>query len=133
MSDERLQSPAAARNRQPILEVLKAVLPERARVLEVASGSGEHAVHFAGAIPGWSWQPSDPNPHARRSIEAWRVHSGLANLAAPLALDVTALCPTQDIDARGAINLRHIAPWTVTEALLGCAERRLPSGGVLFL
>ena len=72
MNDQRLQSPAAARNRQPILEVLQAVLPDRARVLEVASGSGEHAVHFAGAMPGWTWQPSDPNPPARGSIEAWR-------------------------------------------------------------
>jgi len=133
MNDERLQSPAAARNRQPILEVLKAVLPEHARVLEVASGSGEHAVHFAGAMPGWRWQPSDPNPHARRSIAAWREYSGLANLASPLALDVTALCPDEPFDAMVAINLLHIAPWTVGEALLECAGRRLPSGGVLFL
>ncbi|SFT63942.1 DUF938 domain-containing protein [Halomonas saccharevitans] len=133
MSDERLQSPAAARNRQPILEVLKTVLPDRARVLEVASGSGEHAVHCAGAMPGWTWQPSDPNPHARGSIEAWREHSGLANLHAPLALDVTTLCPAEQLDAMVAINLLHIAPWAVGEALLDCAGQRLPSGGVLFL
>ncbi|TLF52787.1 DUF938 domain-containing protein [Halomonas urmiana] len=133
MNDERLQSPATARNRQPILEVLKAVLPERARVLEVASGSGEHAVHFAGAMPGWCWQPSDPSPHARRSIEAWRAHAGLANLLPPLALDVTVLCPADPVDAVVAINLLHIAPWAVGEALLDCAGHRLPSGGVLFL
>ncbi|MDX1464650.1 MAG: DUF938 domain-containing protein [Halomonas sp.] len=133
MNDQRLQSPATARNRQPILEVLQAVLPERARVLEVASGSGEHAIHFAGAMPGWCWQPSDPNPQARRSIAAWRAHSGLANLLPPLALDVTALCPAEDVDAMVAINLLHIAPWAVGEALLDCAGRRLPSGGVLFL
>jgi len=133
MNDQRLQSPAAARNRQPILEVLKAVLPDRARVLEVASGSGEHAVHFAGAMPGWTWQPSDPNPHARGSIEAWREHSGLANLREPLALDVTTLCPAEQLDAMVAINLLHIAPWAVGEALLYCAGQRLPSGGVLFL
>lgn len=89
----RLTSPAAERNRQPILAVLQDVLPERARVLEVASGSGEHGVHCATAMPGWEWQPSDPNPHARDSIAAWREHSELPNLLPPLALDVTLSCP----------------------------------------
>ena len=133
MNDQRLQSPAVARNRQPILDVLMAVLPDPARVLEVASGSGEHAVTFAGAMPGWSWQPSDPNPHARRSIEAWREHAGLANLHPPLAVDVTVVCPAGPHDAIVAINLLHISPWAVAEALLDCAGRRLPTGGVLFL
>ncbi|MEQ6917587.1 DUF938 domain-containing protein [Halomonas aquatica] len=133
MNDQRLQSPAAARNRQPILDVLMAVLPSDARVLEIASGSGEHAVTFAGAMPGWSWQPSDPNPHARRSIEAWREHAGLANLHPPMAVDVTAVCPAGPHDAVVAINLLHISPWEVTEALLSCAGGQLSGGGVLFL
>ncbi|MFY0990239.1 DUF938 domain-containing protein [Halomonas sp. C05BenzN] len=133
MNDPRLKSPATARNRQPILEVLQQVLPEKAHVLEVASGSGEHAVHCAAAMPGWQWQPSDPNAHARRSISAWREHSGLANLHEPMALDVTVLCPGGSCDAMVAINLLHIAPWEVAEALLACAGSRLPKGGVLYL
>ncbi|APE32372.1 SAM-dependent methyltransferase [Halomonas aestuarii] len=133
MNDPRLQSPAAAHNRRPILDVLRTVLPRDARVLEIASGSGEHAVSFAGVMPGWSWQPSDPNPRARRSIEAWREHAGLANLHPPLAVDVTSLCPAGPHDAIVAINLLHISPWEVTEALLRCAGRRLTTGGVLFL
>ncbi|PXX95579.1 DUF938 domain-containing protein [Halomonas sp. LBP4] len=133
MIDARLKSPATARNRQPILEVLQQELPERARVLEVASGSGEHAVHCASAMPGWEWQPSDPNPHARRSIEAWRAHAGLPNLHEPMALDVTIVCPAGPYDAIVAINLLHISPWEVSEALLACAGRRLREGGMLYL
>ncbi|PMR70811.1 DUF938 domain-containing protein [Halomonas heilongjiangensis] len=133
MTDARLKSPATARNREPILEVLTSILPARARVLEVASGSGEHAVHFASAMPGWEWQPSDPNPHARRSIEAWRTHAGLANLHEPMALDVSIICPAGPYDAMVAINLLHISPWAVTEALMACAGKRLPQGGVLYL
>lgn len=133
MHDERRHSPAAARNRQPILEVLQRVLPERARVLEVASGSGEHAVHFATAMPGWTWQPSDPSPQARRSIEAWRTRSAPANLLPPLALDITEGGPAGPFEAMVAINLLHIAPWAVGEALLDAAAGCLPAGGVLFL
>lgn len=133
MDNARLKSPAAARNRQPILDVLQDVLPEKAAILEVASGSGEHGVYCAGAMPGWEWQPSDPNAHARRSIEAWREHAGLPNLLPPLALDVTTLCPAGPFDAIVAINLIHISPWEVTEALMACAGRRLTEGGVLYL
>ena len=133
MSAVRLKSPAAGRNRQPILEVLQQVLPTEARVLEVASGSGEHGVHCAAAMPGWTWQPSDPNPHARDSIAAWRTHSELSNLQAPLALDVTLGCPPGPFEAIVAINLIHISPWDVTQALMACAGRRLTEGGVLFL
>ena len=133
MNNDRLMSPAAERNRQPILEVLQQVLPEQARILEVASGSGEHGVYCAEAMPEWEWQPSDPNPHARRSIEAWREHAGLSNLHPPLALDVTTLCPAGPFDAILAINLIHISPWGVTEALMACAGRRLAEGGVLYL
>jgi SAM-dependent methyltransferase len=132
MTDPRLQSPAAARNRQPILEVLRTVLPDRARVLEIASGSGEHAFHFAGAEPGWIWQPSDPHPHALASIAAWRAQADLPNLRYPLPLDVTADWPTGEWDAIVAINLLHIAPWEVAEALMARAGACLVPGGVLY-
>lgn len=129
----RLKSPAAARNRQPILDVLRQVLPARARILEVASGSGEHAVHCAAAMPGWVWQPSDPDPQARASIAAWRDHAGLENLRTPLALDVTDSWPTEAFDGVVAINLVHISPWEVSEALVAGAAERLRPGGVLYL
>lgn len=137
MSDARLASPATARNRQAILEVLLRVLPASARVLEVASGSGEHAVHCARAMPGWQWQPSDPDPRALASIAAWREHAGLPNLAEPIRLDATGAWPddrvTAPLDAIVAINLVHISPWAVTEALVARAGERLAAGGVLYL
>ncbi|MBE0489988.1 MAG: DUF938 domain-containing protein, partial [Halomonas sp.] len=135
MSDARLHSTAAARNRQPILEVLRQVLPERARVLEVASGSGEHALHCAGGMPDWHWQPSDPTHEALASIAAWRETTALPNLAAPRYLDATdpASWPAEPFDAIVAINLLHISPWAVTEALMARAGERLVPGGVLYL
>ncbi|HSH56342.1 MAG TPA: DUF938 domain-containing protein [Halomonas sp.] len=135
MTDPRRYSPAAARNRQPILEVLQAALPERARVLELASGSGEHAVHCATAMPQWEWQPSDPTAEALASIVAWREQTGQANLLAPLRLDATdkESWPAGPFEALVAINLIHISPWTVSEALMARAGERLVSGGVLYL
>ncbi len=133
MTDARLHSPAAARNRQPILEVLDQALPGAGRVLELASGSGEHACHFAAARPDWEWQPSDPSPEARASIEAWRRTAGLDNLKAPLALDVTQDWPEGRLEAIVAINLLHISPWTVAQALMARAGERLEAGGLLFL
>ncbi|WP_129141152.1 DUF938 domain-containing protein [Modicisalibacter coralii] len=132
--ERRLSSPAVARNRQPLLEVLEAALGGATRVLEVASGTGEHAAYFAAALPGLTWQPSDPSPSALASIAAWRESAGLDNLAEPLMLDVEARpWAVTDFDALVAINLLHIAPWSVTEALLGEAGRRLPEGGLLLL
>ncbi|WP_229359187.1 DUF938 domain-containing protein [Halomonas salipaludis] len=132
--DRRLSSPAAARNREPILKVLRDWLPPRGRVLEVASGSGEHALHFATALPHLSWQPSDPSATARASIEAWRAGHGPANLLAPLALDVIQRpWPVPDFNALVAINLLHISPWTVSEALFAEAGARLPEGGMVYL
>ncbi len=133
MTDSRLQSPAVARNRQPILEVLREVLPARARVLEVASGSGEHAVHFAGAAPGWIWQPSDPHPRALASIAAWSEVARLDNLLKPLLFDVTGEWPAERFDAVVAINLLHISPWTASEALMAGATGCLAPGGVVVL
>lgn len=132
--DARQHSPAAARNAGPILEVLRAWLPAAGEVLEIASGSGEHAVHFARALPGLTWRPSDPDPEARRSIDAWRAHAGLANVAAPLALDVAVTpWPLAHADAIVCINLLHISPWAATESLMAGAARVLPPGGRLLV
>jgi len=128
-------SPATARNRQPILEVLAPRLPDGARVLEIASGAGEHAVFLAGALPRVRWQPSDPDPEARASIAAWRAQAGLLNLAAPLALDAAdpATWPTEPLDAVVCINMIHISPWAAAEGLMAGAGRVLPAGGKLIL
>lgn len=133
LPDPRQYSPAAARNRGPILEVLQSVLPLHARVLEFASGTGEHAAHFCAAMPGWEWQPSDPSPGARASVEAWQADFGLPNLHAPLALGATDPWPAGPFDAVVAVNLVHISPWPVTPALMAGAERHLGHNGVLVL
>lgn len=131
--DARMNAPAALRNRGPILEVLRRVLPAEGTVLEVASGSGQHVIHFAEALPGLRFQPSDPDGDARRSVEAWRVESGLANVAPPIELDVRGAWPTTAFDAIVAINMVHISPWSATLALLAGAAERLPIGGPLVL
>ncbi|MDN8035179.1 DUF938 domain-containing protein [Burkholderia vietnamiensis] len=131
---ERLSALAAERNRGPILDVLRRVLPAHGSVLEIASGTGQHAVHFAQAMPGLRWQPSDPDPRARRSIAAWAAHAGVANLAEPLAFDVRdASWPADALDAVVCINMIHISPWACTAALFAGAARALRTGGVLFL
>ncbi|WGS53924.1 class I SAM-dependent methyltransferase [Paraburkholderia sp. D15] len=130
----RQRSPSAERNREPILAVLREALPAVGRVLEIASGTGQHAVCFAGALPGLDWQPSDADADARASIAAWIAHSGLPNLRAPLALDVHRTDWGVDVlDAVICINMVHISPWSATEALFAGAARRLHDGGVLYL
>ncbi|WP_322071171.1 DUF938 domain-containing protein [Paraburkholderia bannensis] len=130
----RLTAPAAARNAAPILDVLRTALPARGTVLEIASGTGQHAVHFATALPGIDWQPSDADPRARASIDAWRAHAGLANLRAPLDLDVRSeLWPIEAVDAIVCINMIHIAPWEAAIALTKGAGARIAPGGVLVL
>ncbi len=134
MLDRRRTAPHVARNAGPILEVLQQVLPARGLVLEVASGSGEHALHFARAFADLVFQPSDPGPRARASIEAWRVESGLANLLAPLALDAAAGdWPVARADAILCINMVHISPWAATTGLLHGARRLLAPGAPLYL
>lgn len=128
------ESPAASRNREPILAALRSWLPQSGVVLEVASGTGEHALAFAAALPGVDWQPSDPDPEARASIEAWRSEQGTPNLRPPLALDVAAAeWPIGAADAIVAINLVHIAPWTASLGLLAGAKQLLPAGAPLIL
>ncbi|NIF78557.1 DUF938 domain-containing protein [Paraburkholderia sp. Cy-641] len=134
MTDARQHSPSAERNGAPILAVLREALPATGRVLEIASGTGEHAVLFAGALPGLDWQPSDADPEARASIAAWSAHAGLPNLRAPLALDVHRPdWGVETLDAVVCINMIHIAPWSATQALFVGASRRLAEGGVLYL
>jgi cyclopropane fatty-acyl-phospholipid synthase-like methyltransferase len=134
--DDRQHAPSTARNRDPILAVLRRVLPERARVLELASGAGEHAVFVAGAMPGVTWRPSDPDAQARASIAAWIEAEDLRNVLPPVAIDVRA--PSWGVeadapfDALVAINMIHISPWEATLGLVAGAGRLLRPGGVLY-
>jgi cyclopropane fatty-acyl-phospholipid synthase-like methyltransferase len=135
--DNRQYAPATARNREPILGVLRRVLTARARVLEIASGSGEHAVFFAREMPALDWQPSDPDATSRASIAAWIESEGVSNARAPLDIDVRQ--PTWDaklerpFDAVLSINMIHIAPWEAALGLFAGAGRLVEEGGTLFL
>ncbi|MEL7718712.1 DUF938 domain-containing protein [Citromicrobium bathyomarinum] len=126
MSAKR-ESPAAQRNREPIADVLADVLPERGIVLEMASGTGEHVVHFAKRFAHLDWYPSDPDAEARASIAAHVAQAGLANVMPPLALDAAASeWPLDAADAILCINMVHISPWQATEGLFAGAARLLP-------
>jgi hypothetical protein len=133
-ADIRLHSAAAERNQAPILSVLQRVLPAHGLALEIASGSGQHAAHFAGGLPGWRWQPTDGNQSALASITAWC--TGLANVLPPLQLGVLttpwAAVPAQ-VDAIFCANLLHIAPWPTCAALMQGAARHLSAQGQLLL
>ncbi len=125
-------APAALRNREPIAAALDEILPERGTVLELGSGTGEHAVFLARRFPALEWQPSDPDPLARASIEAWAAEARLPNLRAPLDLDLT--LPTwrrRSADAILCVNVLHVTPWDRAEALFAGAARVLPPGGPL--
>ena len=147
---QRQYAPATERNREPILKVLLQVLPPTGTVLEVSSGTGEHAVFFAPRLHPRKWIPSDPNPIARDSIAAWREDCGADNLSSPIALDagdpVWAVeqnqlsQPLQGFDFKHDpivaivnINMIHIAPWSACLGLIAGARRILPSGGILYL
>lgn len=133
-SDSALTAPAVARNRDPILAVLREVLPTAGTVLEIASGTGEHAVHFAAALPHLTWQPTDPDAQARGSIANHAAHAGLANLLLPLELDAAApVWPVTRADAVVSINMIHIAPWRAAQGLMAGAARVLPAGAPLYL
>jgi SAM-dependent methyltransferase len=129
-----LYAAATERNREPILAVLRRVLPPEGLVLEVASGTGQHVVFFAGALPALRWQPTDPSPLHLDSIRAWIAASAADNVAEPLALDVEqAPWPIARVDAVLNINMIHIAPWSAAVALFQGAARILAPAGVLFL
>ncbi|HWT07787.1 MAG TPA: DUF938 domain-containing protein [Roseomonas sp.] len=132
--DPRRFAPAAARNRDAILDAIRGHLPAAGLVLEVASGSGEHAIHFAAALPGLTFQPSDPDAAARASIDAWVAASGLPNIRPALAIDAAAPgWPVAVADAVVCINMIHIAPWAAAEGLVRGAAAILPPGAPLIL
>lgn len=133
-ADARRFAPATARNREPILAVLRPLLPADGLVLEIASGSGEHVIAFARALPSLTFQPSDPSPEARDSIAGWTAAEGLENVRPPLELDVTQdPWPIAAADAILCINMIHISPWAATEGLMRGAGRLLGPEGLLYL
>ncbi|OLP20497.1 SAM-dependent methyltransferase [Leptolyngbya sp. 'hensonii'] len=141
-TDRRQFAPATQRNREPILQVLQRVLPPTGTVLEVASGTGEHAHFFASRLAPRFWQPSDPNPLLRESIAAWQEFEPLENLGEPLALDgcefpwpveTGSIALPLPIQAIVNINMIHISPWDACLGLMAGADRILPAGGVLYL
>ena len=132
--DPRRHSPAAERNRAPILAELLRRLPPQGVMLEIASGTGQHAAHFAAALPGWRWQPSDGDARSLPSIAAWC--DGVINVLPPLHLDVLATTwpgVPATVDAIFCANLLHIAPWATCAALMQGAARRLSARGLLVL
>ena len=126
-------APATQRNRDPLVDALRPLLPASGLLLEVASGTGEHAVHFARRLPHLEWQPTDADPDALESIAAWREARPAPNLRAPLLLDVCEPWPVERADAVLAVNLLHICAWAATEALLTGAARVLPQCGPLIV
>jgi SAM-dependent methyltransferase len=132
--DGRWHAPSADRNQAPILGVLKRVLPLRGRVLEIGSGTGQHVALFAKEFPRLAWQPSDADAGFQRSIALWSQAEGVTNVAPPLHFDVRDLpWPVVAVDAVVCINVIHVAPWEVAEALFIGARSVLAPGGVLFL
>ena len=141
-ADDRLDAAAYHRNFAPMLAVLRRVLRDRSgHVLDIGSGTGQHVVGFAEALPKLTWWPTDPNPKHLKSIEAWRRHSGMANVAPPFALDVVdpearldgAGRPSKPLAAIVAMNVIHIAPWSVCEGIMRIAGRSLGKGGFVAL
>lgn len=127
-------SPAADRNKQPILNVLRKVLPDRGIALEIASGTGQHIVWFAANLPQWTWQPTDAMPAALESISAWVAEQGLLNVRPPLKLDVMApewLPGDARFDLIYCANMLHISPWATCAALMQCSARHLTPDGLL--
>ena len=133
-ADGKWFSTSAERNKDPILDVLARVLPRQGVVLEIASGTGQHVIHFAKSLPGLTWQPSDPDADLRKSIALRIEEEHLPNVNTPLALDVTRLpWPMPVADAVVCINLIHVAPWSATCALFDGAKALLAAKHVLFL
>lgn len=130
--DARRHAPATERNREPILEVLRRVLPPRGLLLEIASGTGEHAVYLAEHLPDLEIQPTDVDEASLASIDAWRAHAGLDNVRPALRLDTRdERWPVDAADAVLCVNMIHISPWASCEGLFRGARRLLPPGGVL--
>ena len=133
-ADGKWFTPSAERNKDPILHLLTRVLPSRGVVLEIASGTGQHLIHFAKALSGLTWQPSDADAELRKSIALRIAEERLANVKTPIALDVMRRpWPLVAAEAVVCINLIHVAPWSATQALFDGAKTLLPGGSVLFL
>jgi hypothetical protein len=132
-AEVKRHAPATERNRDVIAQTLARVLPTEGLVLEVASGTGEHVVHFAKMFPALTWQPSDPDPIALASINAWRADSNVPNVRPAMLLDASADWPIAQADAVVCINMTHISPWAATVGLLRNAARLLPQSAVLFI
>lgn len=132
--DTGLVSPSAERNKGPIADVLKRVLPDHGTVLEISSGTGQHVVHFAREMPDLIWQPSERDEPSLQSIKQWMAAEALPNILPPLRLDVSEL-PWQAGPAIAIIclNMIHIAPWSAAEELIRGAEITLGQGDILFL
>ncbi len=127
-------APATQRNREAISDVLEEILPSSGFVLEIASGTGEHIIHFAARFPGLIWQPSDDDDAGLASIESWRADVDLPNILPAIRLDAaSADWPVTQADAILCINMIHISPWKATEGLMAGAERLLKTGDVLYL
>lgn len=134
MQDLRLGSPAALRNRDLIFDAIRDRLPQQGLILEIASGSGQHCIRFGERLPSLVFQPSDPDPRARASIDAWITTSGVTNVRPAIALDVTApVWPLATADVMLCFNMIHIAPWRATQGLLAGAARLLRRGAPLVL
>jgi hypothetical protein len=132
--EAKRHAPATARNRDVLVDALKTVLPNAGTVLEIASGTGEHVVHFARHFPKLVWQPSDADALGLASIAAWSVEAALPNVLPPLLLDAsTPDWPVTQADAVLCINMVHIAPWAATLGLMAGAAHCLPSNGRLIL
>lgn len=132
--DSRQHAPATLRNRDPLLAVLKRVLPSHGLVLEIASGTGEHVAWFAPRIPHLTWQPSDANPLALKSIAAWSREVRAGNIQPPVEIDACLhQWPVERANAVLCVNMIHISPWDCTLGLMAGAGRILPEGGVLVL
>jgi Protein of unknown function (DUF938) len=134
MSDDRQYAPATLRNRDFVLDVLRDVLPATGVILEIASGSGEHVVHFARNLPSLVFQPSDPDPDARLSVATWVKATGVTNVRAPIALDALhSVWPIASADGIICINMIHISPWQGTVGLIKGAAAILASKSPLYL
>ena len=134
MTDHRQYAPATVRNRDFILDVLRDVLPTTGVILEIASGSGEHVVHFARNLPSLVFQPSDPEPDALLSVAAWMKAAEVTNVRAPIVLDASrSLWPIASADGIICINMVHISPWDASVGLIRGAAAILPPGSPLYL
>ena len=134
MSHDRQYAPATLRNRDFILDVLRDVLPKTGLILEIASGSGEHIVHFAKNLPSLVFQPSDPDADARLSVAAWVKATDVSNVRSPIALDASnPVWPIASADGIICINMIHISPWEATVGLINGAAAVLPPGSPLYL